>query len=180
MDTQGRHHETYRSVQRALFTQVGLLLLSQLAIASPESVVVTIPSPSFNDSGTLTEGSAVVCRREGVSFSSAVGFDHGAMGTYGTYSPTSLAGGQSVKGIFDVFSVGFCRGLVADGAKLFISGFSSNPGTLWLISVTCNEVTLSQASSVFVYNGLTAEWAWPSQFGFGGHDAQVSCTITHN
>lgn len=135
---------------------------------------------SFSDSGTLTKGSAVICRGGGINIAFGGGFDNGVHSTYGTYSPTGVAGGETVKGIFEMRGAGTCAPFA--GTYLVISGFSSNPGSMWLNSITCNGVQLSQGTSGFSYNSGTASWGWTNGFGLYNlsEGAQVSCTIVHN
>lgn len=175
------------SIRKIALGQVSLFVVTQILAATPEvdptATPASVSAPNsidsgFSDSGTLTEGLATLCRGGGLNIRFGVGFDNGVEGTYGSYSPTGVSGGESVKGIFDISS-GFNCGNFVSG-NLVISGFSSNPGSMWLTSIDCHGVTLTQGSSSYSYNGGTAWWSWTSRFGFSGNGAQVSCTINHN
>ena len=135
---------------------------------------------SSSESGTLTIESGLICRGIGVNVAFGAGFDNGTYGTYGSYSPLGLTGGQDVKGVFDIVSNDTCSSLTTH-AELVVSGFSSNPGSSWLVSVTCNDVERA-SGSVFNYSGGVATWQWVRTFGFYNQSvgSQVACTIVHN
>lgn len=62
-------------------------------------------------------------------------------------------------------------------SNLKITGFSSNPGTGYLISVTANSVTRLASAASYSYSSGTATWRWSSQtFGFangGNYSASI-------
>jgi hypothetical protein len=94
----------------------------------------------------------------------------------GSYSPTSLTGGKTVYAAFDYGGV---------YAQVYVSGFSSDPGSAWLSSVTCKGTTLSQGApgAAFSYSATygIAYWGWSSPFGLASAlGTNVSCTIVHN
>ena len=138
----------------------GVILSSQPAIAS-------------SDSGTLTPVEQfVVCDPPSiVPFYSLIGY-----GTaWGTYSPTGLTGGKTIAQIGDEAP----DGCGTNQSFLIISGFSSNPGSSWLTSITCNGVTNLAPAGGYSYSSGLAEWVWSKTFGLSGED-QVSCTIVHS
>jgi hypothetical protein len=99
----------------------------------------------------------------------------------GSYSPTGLTGGTTVEEIENTISTGSCATYYPEQAQLAISGFSSNPGTSWLISIKCNGASLSGSSATFVYSDGAASWTWSgSLFSFEAAGTPTSCTITHN
>lgn len=93
----------------------------------------------------------------------------------GSYSPTTLTGGNTVAGVID-FNV------CATGSELQVSGYSSNPGASWLSSITCNGVENKESAASFSYTSGTATWQWSDNFGFAttGSGTEVSCTIVHS
>jgi hypothetical protein len=141
--------------------------------------VCTVALASFSDSGTLTKEMKLLCKGgNGVDLRLGFGYENGE---FGTYSPTGVAGGENVTGIFDIVSTGTCVG--GSFAELTIAGFSSSPGRMWLISVTCNGVERTQtAAAGFSYASGTAAWSWSTPFGFSslGNGSQFACTIVHN
>lgn len=98
---------------------------------------------------------------------------------FGSYSPAGLGGGKTVAFLEEV---SYCDFPIITGS-LAVSGFTSNPGQLWLTSVTCNGVTQTQASATFNYfpSDGSASWEWSVGFGITGmpDGANVSCTIVH-
>lgn len=130
-----------------------------------------------NDSGTLTAGSySTTCGARDQYEITFTGFESGFMGSY---SPTTLTGGDSVYMIYNQTGT---RGTACpvDGAYLTISA-SSDPGSTWLTSVTCNGSTLYQSGIYsYTYGGGLAEWIWQqSYFNISSGEA-YSCTISHN
>lgn len=115
-----------------------------------------------SDNGTLTVGySPVFCEHYG--YNSATGT--------GAYSP-GLTGGKNVGILMDV-----CYAY----SYLDVSGFSSDPGSSWLTSITCNGVTKLVGSAGYSYGGGRARWEWTSLFGFQSlYGSNVNCTIVHN
>lgn len=140
-------------------TLVAVLGVSQLAIAAS------------TDNGTLTVGigSGGVCGGFPL-----IDVGYVAALSIGSYSPTGLTGGKTVRVLLDYASCSLI-------SELNVGGFSSNPGKNWLVSVTCNGVTNSgSAASYFYTAGGVAGWQWNQQFGFSGSGTTVSCTIVHN
>lgn len=102
----------------------------------------------------------------------------------GAYSPTGLTGGTTVIHLFDYFTLPPAIGACSVGVYSWFaaSGFSSNPGSSWLTSVTCNGTTKSGATASFLYQNGAALWSWQSIFGLVSlaNGANTSCTIIHN
>ena len=96
------------------------------------SMMPMLANASSTDDGTLTAGSAVQSCFPSGNFN-LVGFIHG---TLGSYNPTGLTGGDTVWAIDDIDPVS-CSASTSDFSA---SGFTSNPGSSWLVSVTCNSV----------------------------------------
>jgi hypothetical protein len=146
-----------------LLTSICVLFASQPAIAS-------------SDTGTLLVGHGTFpCLPIPPGGSSPV---YGYDASFGSYSPTGLTGGKTVVLIWD-FHVGNCG---VNHSNLEINGFSSDPGSSWLTSITCNGVSNPQSSaSGYSYSGGAAIWAWSQFFGLSSKvGSNVSCTIVHN
>jgi hypothetical protein len=153
------------SLKRA--SSLGLI---SLGIASSPTVLAA------TDNGSLTIGRVEdnICWLGGPVYS---GYNAGAV-PYGSYSPTGLTGGKTVIGISELTVCGAATGLG-------ISGFSADPGSNWLTSITCNGATLVPGAPGFSYsyNSGTANWMWLTvPFGFAGKSvgSVVGCSITHN
>jgi hypothetical protein len=128
------------------------------------------------DIGVLTVGHAYDgnCGGHGLQYS---GFNPAF--SAGSYSPTGLTGGQAVTVLADFAQI-FCG---VNLTFLKVSGFATNPGSTWLTSVTCNEVTNIPATGSFSFTGNTGWWGWSSKpFGLAPlrDGANVSCSIVHN
>jgi hypothetical protein len=147
-----------------LLSFIGLIFSSQLAIAS-------------SDSGTLTPGTVTqFCPPTFTTNFTLVGVIRGSIGTY---SPTGLTGGKTFNAITDERK-GTCG--TSSLSTFSATGFSSNPGSTWLTSITCNGVTNMGSSAIqFIYTSATgtAAWQWSQEFGLS-NGSQVSCTIVHS
>ena len=96
---------------------------------------------------------------------------------FGSYRPTGLTGGESVYGVADVTA----SSCISARSMVSISGFSANPGSDWLVSVTCNGVTNSASSSTYSYNSGIATWIWTTLLGLESEfNDNVTCTIVHD
>jgi hypothetical protein len=137
---------------------IALIFVSQQATAS-------------SDSGTLTPGTFTFTCPFHIGHFNQVGFG----GTFGVYSPIGLTGGKTVGEIFDEAPAGCGLNV----SFFSVTGFSSDPGTAWLTSVTCNGITNARSAAVYQYSGGTAQWFWFQKFGLS-NGSQVSCTIIHN
>ncbi len=129
---------------------------------------------STTDIGTLTDqGHVIYCG----SYGFAAGY---LTGTFGAYSP-GLTGGTSVDRLFEYpgTTCGFSK-----IAIFGVTGFSSDPGSSWLISITCNGVTNYGSSGYYSYYGGEGTWEWTTEFGFattpGALGHSIPCTIVHN
>lgn len=146
-------------LRRISLVSVGLAGVWQIALASD------------SDSGTLTPAQAEVCLPGPKIIE--IGF---ANSDFGSYSPTGLTGGKTVELLEDV-RFNACGG--PNESLFYVTGFTSSPGSSWLISVTCGGVEKLASAGSFSYSNGAAEWGWSSIFGFSEND-QVSCTIVHN
>lgn len=155
----------------------GRLLVHHLAWPMAIAFLVGASQVSFaaSDIATLTKGttgSGGACSTGYWGFSSGVG-------GFGSYSPTALTGGNTVAHVFDYLSVFGC----GSAAVLQVSGFSADPGSSWLTSITCNGVTRSQPTAIHSYGAGIAVWRWNANlFGFISlpNGTNVGCTIVHN
>jgi hypothetical protein len=151
--------------------RLSLAVLLMSSIAAPGLALAS------SDDGTLTVGGTSVPCTGGEQLL------RGYSGSlpFGAYSPTGLTGGDTVSSVFDNTPF-LCGPTYTAFSYLAISGFSSNPGSSWLSSITCNGVTNEQShSSQYVYSSGTAEWYWYTQFGLASHNgSNVACTIVHS
>ena len=144
-------------------------------------IVVTraIPPPSSTDNGTMTVGGTTFICPSGLP-SAFRGYSSGVAtppGSIGSYTPTALTGGRTLRSFYDVaLSNPQCppkRGIVQVG------GFAANPGSSWLVSAKCNGVTQTGASATFGYASGIATWSWLTLFGFTS-PGTLTCTVIHN
>jgi len=128
-----------------------------------------------SDSGTLTAAlNTSSCPSGRIPIVEHIGF---LTGTFGSYNPTGLTGGESVFGLYDIHWL--CLNGQLD-SFLSVSGFSSDPGSGWLTSVTCNGVErMGSAATSYGYSGGNAGWGFGGNFGFTS-GSNYSCTIVHN
>lgn len=133
---------------------------------------VPIVANASTDNGSVTVGAAIWGSCSPPPGPIADGYYSGIMGTY---SPTTLTGGRTVFGVYDVNA--FVCG--TNAAVLIVSGFSSDPGKGWLTSISCNGVSNSGSSATYSYSGGMGFWHWTTKFGFAGNTS-VSCSITHS
>jgi len=142
---------------------------------STDTVIAIRPLTS-TDNGTLTVGNFNAICGTGPG-----GVDHtyGNVGS-GSYSPTGLTGGTTVNEILD--NNGAFGGCAAVLSVFSAKGFSANPGSAWLSSITCNGVMKTGASaSSFSYSNGFAFWQWSTLFGLAAKNgSNVSCSIVHN
>jgi hypothetical protein len=132
-----------------------------------------------NDSGTLTAGSySTTCGARDQYEITITGFESGITGSY---SPATLTGGDSVSLIYNQTGTRG-SGCPIDGAYFSVSA-SSDPGSTWLTSVTCNGSTLYQ-SGIYSYSynaGLaTATWTWQLSYFNISSGGAYGCTISHS
>jgi hypothetical protein len=180
-------------IRRALLPTVVWLLVSQMATADAQrsmdapivSTAAYDPSQIEADGAvveriiplTLDIGTLMVAARSNRCIggpSVLYGFASGI----GSYSPTGLTGGNTVSEVADVTPSGAC---VAEHSDLDVTGFSSNPGSSWLNSITCNGVKNLGSGATFVYSSGDARWEWSQLFGLSSKvGSNVSCTIDHN
>jgi hypothetical protein len=153
------------------------LLLCQLALAGA------------NDDGTYTDVGTVTIFRESYGCPSG-GFGLTAWGyTYpdgGGYTP-ALTGGQTVLRLNDFNGTPYC--LSEQSSSIMISGFTADPTSSWLVSVTCNGITnLASDATSYIYLSPNppeypsgrVSWQWTQLFGLPEVlGATASCTIVH-
>lgn len=144
---------------------------------SPTNTVQNDAAPAFasSDTGTLTVGTGitgVICR----PFTVYGYISLRTTGNFGSYSPTGLTGGKTVANVSET-AQGSCSGISA----LTVTGFSSNPGSTWLSSITCNGIQKLGSAASFSYSGGDASWQWGGGFGLiNKAGSNVSCTVDHN
>lgn len=156
-------------ITRSLRSNAAAAIISGLM-----ALAIGAPQPAFaaTDNGTLTVGS-VTLPFGTCGTTTQKGFSSGA--SFGSYSPTGLTGGRTVVHLVDSIS---CSGV----SILQVSGFSSDPGSSWLTSITCNGVTRAPPPNAYSYGSGSAQWVWYATFGFLSmtDGTNVSCTIVHN
>jgi hypothetical protein len=87
----------------------------------------------------------------------SIGFINGTIGSLST----SAAGAGTIVNISDLYTSS-----VNDGAKIFISGFSSDPGQAFLGQATFHSVTLQGSAAFYSYSSGTAAWEWATPWNF--------------
>lgn len=144
---------------------LGLLTMASCAMAS-------LPILAATDTGTLHVGSYP----NSPPCPIGIDYTYGYSSWLGSYSPTGLTGGNTVRRIVDRMNTcGSSYSLVQ------VDDFSSDPGRSWLISVTCGGFTLLGASASYSYDNGTGIWSWTPLFGFiARNGSNVSCSITHD
>ncbi len=94
-------------------------------------------------------------------------------GSLGSYSPASLTGGKTLLQLYDYE-------VCANATVMQVSGFSSNPGSTWLSSVSCGGGALTGSGAAsFGFAGGVASWTWATALGFA-NQTTLNCTILHN
>jgi len=123
------------------------------------------------DIATLTVGTAPTC-------GGGADFGYDSATGLGSYSPTGLTGGKTVRTVVEEWTTCIMLPVVT----IFkVSGFSSNPGAGWLTSVRCNGVT-KVPSGAPSYSAGTAGWVWAGNpfLLINKQGQNVSCTVVHN
>jgi hypothetical protein len=85
-------------------------------------------------------------------------------------TPAVLTGGRIVMDVYDNLRPGRV-------GHLTVSGFAPGPGASWLVSITCNGVTLVGSAATCVFSGGSTGWSWPGRFSFAAGNT-YSCLIT--
>lgn len=124
-------------------------------------------------SGSLFSGNDIFLGTVG---NGSIGY---ALSGIGSLAPTVISGGLSLVSITDNY---FVPSKVAtqptyQSSSIAVSGFTSDPGQGWLLSVSANSVTRTGASASYTYSGGIATWRWTSPFQFSNG---VSYPITIN
>jgi hypothetical protein len=98
--------------------------------------------------------------------------------SFGAYEPVRLTGGKTVDAIEDIHVSAITCG--SSSAVFHASGFSSDPGKDWLISITCDGSDHLGAIASYLYDEPSgrASWAWSSLFGLT-RAARITCKIIH-
>lgn len=150
-----------------LVTVAGMISISQTAVASD------------SDTGTLTVGQEM--QHCGTGTTTTQGYIETEIGSY---SPTGLTGGATVADLFNQVTIPAQGGTQcpAGNTQFEATGFSSNPGKSWLISIECSGTTATVSSTTeYSYGDGVAWWEFTSvALTLGNEGSMVSCTITHN
>lgn len=153
------------------------LSLPSLIAFTMAAGVASSPSYGASDSGTLGDAVHFIrsCDHNPPLGDSVYGF---GSGSFGSYTPTTLTGGEAVIGIFEYPTTDVC---FASGSWFEVNGFSEDPGQAWLTSITCNSIEKTGTSAGYSYVSGIAFWSWSSLFGLQAKvGSDVSCTIVHN
>jgi len=157
------------------------------ALACSRGVVLTLASLfgvsllalGTVDSGTLTIGGRLICDH-GIlgGVEDLIGFSGGL---FGSYSPIMGPEGPAAVAIWDNIHspMGTQCPQTPSTSLLQVSGFTADPGKLWLNSIECGGDTKTGSNAAsFSYDGGIAIWTWAQVFGLNGK-SQVSCKIDH-
>jgi len=125
------------------------------------SSTTTFNTPTITDTPTMTVA------QSGFSF----GF---VAGSFGSMSPTTTSNGFTYNSYFD--SEGPISHVYVH-TVFNVTGFTSDPGKGWLVSVAC-EGSATGASAAYVYSSGSAQWTWTNGPYFGLTGAHA-CTIVH-
>ena len=105
-------------------------------------------------------------------------------GSYGSYSPATLTGGPVVIGLYTEWSGAGGPSCPFSSIPfvgwLYITGFTSNPGSDWLVSLTCNGTTVTGSNAGTFGYSQAGEAVWSWNVDITGGLESTSCTITHN
>jgi hypothetical protein len=131
-------------------------------------------TPSIQFIESLPSGATVeTCPSTVVKTGTKSGLDLDT-GCQTTFSPATLPGGKSLSSLVDIkYALGTTL-----YSGLYVAGFSSDPGSDWLVSVSAEGVTKTGAAATHSYSAGTAIWMWASQFGFPS-SGSVTATIVH-
>jgi hypothetical protein len=143
------------------FFLLGVTVLGTWLCSSAFAVTVT-------DTVTITPGDPGAGTTEGYLASS-----------YGSAVPSTTSDAYPYAQI--TVQPGRCKpnGCTPGTNLVSVSGFSSDPGTSWLTSVSWNNCTLTEAASTYAYiNGL-ARWSWPETCDFGAEGTPVQVAVVH-
>jgi Spherulation-specific family 4/Divergent InlB B-repeat domain len=142
-------------------------------LSGPTSITATF-TPS--DTGIMTEGSKSIYNFHSDYWTTYLGYDSP---TIGSYTPTALSGGRTLLGFYDI---GACSGgptCATYNSVVTVGGFSSDPGSGWLASVSANGVTkLGSTAFSYSYSSGSATWSWSGTFGFTG-SGTITTTESH-
>jgi len=168
-----------------LVVSASLLMLSSTGFANPPitvtdgttrvtpsaGITISIPKihPLVASNGTLTAGSEVVNCGTNHGRAAAVGYI--PLNGVGSYSPTTLTGGKTIGALY--------RGGCVGGTFFVVNGFSSDPGTAWLTSLTCAGTTLQRTNATYSYSGGSSAWHWTTALPINANTS-YSCSIDSN
>jgi subtilisin family serine protease len=105
-----------------------------------------------------------------------VGFDLSLGG--GSMSPATTSNGytyQKFKDRYNVKTTSYIETVFE------VSGFTSDPGSGWLVSAAAEGVTyVGSRAATYSYNSGSARWSWNGPNAFSGWPTQTTCTIVHH
>jgi YD repeat-containing protein len=167
-DTETYNYDVYGRLRVVTYTSGKQTSYNFDAAGNRTNDATTTPAP-ITDTATMTQG----------TFTGGVTSFFGLLsGSAGSISPAALTGGKTVTNFYDRKQSG-----VFAETKVGISGFTSDPGPAWLVSVTAKGQTRNAASASYTYSGGQAFWTWSapanSAIGFTS-SGTTSCTFVHN
>jgi YD repeat-containing protein len=121
---------------------------------------------SYTDTPVMTQGSNMATEN---------GFNTLGADPIGSMSPATTTNGHTYVQFFDKLKA--LNG--AYQSTLFsVSGFSADPGQVWLTSAGCNVTTQLGSTATYSYLSGTSTWTWTTGKSFG-QAGNVNCTIVH-
>ena len=96
-------------------------------------------------------------------------------GNWGSASPTATSNGKTYKSIADNYNP--WGGIY--GTAFAVCGFSSNPGTGWLVSIAVGSSTRSSSAASYSYGSGCASWAWTGSAIGIPYSGVAQVTVTH-
>lgn len=91
-------------------------------------------------------------------------------GSIGSITGGTLTGGKVIAALQETGST----------AQLVVSGFTSDPGSGWLASITANGVTEPGNTAAYSYLSGDAQWDWGALWGFVNGNTYNGCQIVHS
>lgn len=130
---------------------IGIIVFAVVVATTVVSVYIRKKRDSrANMPHVITKSFTAATFPEYVGTTDFIGFD-------GLVSPIVLPGSARLRIIADA----------SGGAVVQISGFKSNPGAGYLISIQCNGVTMHGRDAIYSHSVGSAEWTWTGRsFGF--------------
>jgi hypothetical protein len=96
----------------------------------------------------------------------------------GSMSPATTSNGYTYQKFLDRYTA---PNGVYSATVFAVSGFTSDPGSGWLVSASAEGVTyFGTQAATYTYASGSASWSWNGPNAFSGWPTQTTCTILHN